>query len=549
MSTQIFYNNIQVLSGQPTPLVGITDNAIKYNNRWGISQNISLQGQLTGCSYSSILSQQQRLLNIFSKDFQTLQIIESNKVLLNNNYNVIKNINFDNSSYVGILGYNISLDCYPEHLFSGVFGVLDPVDEFSFQETENKLLEITHRVSAKGINTSSLYSNSFDNAKNYVLNRTGLNSFIEPAFATYCTGASLCIDSFRESINRFDNTYSVEEKYVSLDMFHGGYGYIRETAEYSCDLSRGVAALSLAGEVKSCKNADLNTLRQKYLNYDVFSAAVHAYSGACGRIDLNPDYISSGVNEDIYTKTIGFNVQFDNNFTPKIHFDYSTDIQVGEDDITIVNIKGTIKGRGDLLNKYSLVQDYYDNQLNLFYLANESYKEFCNNNIIYPLRNQQLNYSVTKNPFLGEISVSTSYDNKILLSPEFNFLDYTLDFKPSLTQIRSTPLVNIPGSSCNSNYSTVSLGYANRANLSINGRAVASCDGNYASIIAAIKNVANSSLIQYGNIVNTCLEKNTINQSNAGKGLGFTFNMGWSFDAAQVASITPFTTINTLSLK
>ena len=43
----------------------------------------------------------------------------------------------------------------------------------------------------------------------------------------------------------------MKKENVALDMFYGGAGFIRETAEYSCDLLRGVASLSLNGEVKS----------------------------------------------------------------------------------------------------------------------------------------------------------------------------------------------------------------------------------------------------------------------------------------------------------
>lgn len=534
----LLYSHNEIMPGQPKPLVSKIDNQIRFGERWNTTSTVTLHGQVTGCSYQSILSAQQELLNTFNKDFQNFSIIQDGQTLYSQNYNIIRDINFENSLYVGVLDYTVTLESQPQYLFSGMYGITDPENEWSFVETDNKLLEVTHKISAKGINTSSSYSNSFDNAKNYVLGLTGTNSFIPPFFSLYCTGATMCIDSFKENINRFDNSYSIEEKYVALDMFHGGAGYIRESFDYNCDLSKGIASLNVKGEVKSCKNADLNTLRQKYINYDVFSAAVNAYSGACGRIDLNPDYIISGVNEDPYSKTIGFNIQFDNDFTPKTHFDYSSEVKIGEDDITIVSIDGTIRGRGDLLNKYSLVQNYFNTQLNLFALANESYME-SDISHTYPLRNQQLNYSVSKNPFLGEISVSTSYDNQDLLPPGFQFLNYTLDFKPAIRQLSSVPLAI-----CSAGYYTTDLGYMNRMQLSINGQATV-CTGSTASSIAAINNIANNNLMMYGSPTGLLVEKKSISQSNVGNGNSFRFNYGYSYDSASV-TISPFDSINAL---
>ena len=535
----LLYSDNEIMPGQPKPLVSKVDNQIRFGERWNTTSTITLNGQVTGFSYESILSAQQELLNVFNKDFENFSIIQGGQTLYSQDFNIIKDINFGNSLYRGVLDYTVTLESQPQYLFSGMYGVTNPGNEWSFAETDDKLLEITHTISAKGINTSSSYSNSFDNAKNYVLGLTGTNSFIPPFFSLYCTGASMCIDSFKENINRFENSYSVVEKYVPLDMFHGGAGYIRESFDYNCNLSNGIASLSVKGEVKSCKNVDLNTLRQKYINYDVFGAAVAAYFEACGRTDLNPNYLVSGVNEDPYSKIISFDIQFDNDFTPKTYFDYSSEVKIGEDDITIVGINGTIKGRGDLLNKYSLVENYFNTQLNLFALANESYKE-SDISHTYPLRNQQLNYSVSKNPFLGEITVSTSYDNKDLIPPGFQYLNYTLAFKPALRQLSSIPLPICPSAD---DYYTVDLGYANRMQFSVNGQATV-CAGTSESSIADINNIANDNLIKFGK-GSALVEKKSITQSNAGNGKTFKFNFGYSYDSTSV-TVTPFSSINAL---
>lgn len=548
MSTLIYYNNNQIVSGQPTPLFGLTDMMIKYGERWCASSQVKLQGQLTGCTYNSIITAKTNLEQLFTKDFQPFSIIQDGEILYQSNYNRITDINFDNSLYVGVLDYTISLESYPKELFSGFYGIISPINEWSFAEQDNKILEITHKISAKGIVTASNNSNAFDNAKNYVLGLTGANSFINPYFINYCSGINLCVDTFKETINRFENVYSIEEKYI-VDLYNGGAGYIRYVAQYDCDINKGVATLSLNGEVKSCRNADLPTLRNKYTSFDAYSAAVQSYKEASNKIDLNPNYLSSGVSEDIYNKKIGFNIQFDNDFTPKTYFDYTTEIKIDEVDVTTVDIKGVIKSRGDLKVKWQNVQDYYNNQLNLFYLSNQAYVDFNNGNVIYPLNQIQQSYSVTKNPFVAEISVGTSYNNKDILPIEFKDLDYTLSFRPSFYQIQSLPLVNFgSGSSCNKDYYTVNLNYLNRATLEMRGKAVGTCTGTYNSTNTALKNLANYTILQYGTTDKIFLDKNSVNTSNNFQGLDFDFDFQWSFNAKQSATISPFNFINSLLL-
>lgn len=548
MPTLIYYNDLLINSGnQPVPLFSESENSIRYGEKWATNKVVTLNGQITGCNYNTIVTAKSRLENVFNKDFQPFKIIQDGKTLYETEYGIVKELNFDTSPYIGILNYSVNIECYPRNLFSGYFGVIDPVNEWEFNETDNQLLNVTHRIAARGIQTSSGNSNAFDNAKNYVLSLTGSSSFINPYFTNYCTGASLCVDTFNEVINRFDSYYEIVENYT-LDLYNGGGGYIRYTTEYNCNLNNGTASLGIQGEVKSCRNTDLATLRNKYQSFDVYSAAVKAYNEASNRLDLNPNYLSSGIQEDIFSKKIGFNVQFDNDFNPRTFFEYSTDIKVDDSDITTVGIKGTIKSRGDLQNKWALVQEYYQ-ALNLYYLATQSYNEFFNGSPSYPLNPTQLNYSVTKNQFVGEIEVSTAYDNKTILPDEFKNLDYTISVVPAIRQIRSAPLVNLGSTSlCNLNYYTTDLGFNNRAQININGRAVGICTGNYNTTVSGIKNLGNYWLNYLYNNNRVFLTKNAISQKNNGKGLDFDFNFGWSFDALQPATVSPYSFVDTLYL-
>ncbi len=553
MPTFIYYGGSGILAhptGQPTPNFSEVENSIRYGNRWGVTKTITLDGVLSGCTYDSIVTAKNRLEQIYTKDFQPLQIVQDGIELYRSDYNIIREINFESSRHVGILPYSVSIESYPAFLWSGTYGVLDPVNSWEFSDSDNQLTEVTHTISARGFNTSAGLANSFDNAKNYVLSLTGTSSFISPYFTKYCTGASLCLDSFSENIDRFNQTYSITEKYVPLDSYNGGAGFIRYETEFECNLEKGIASLNINGEVKSCKNADLATLRAKYQGFDVFSAAVKGYFDACGRTDLNQNFLSSGINEDPYSKKISFNVSFDNDFSPKTSFDYSTDIKIGDDDITTVEIKGTIKGRGDLQTRWAAVQDYYNNQLNLFYLASQSYTEFNNGNVIYPLNPARLKYSVSKNSFAGEIEVAAAYDNRELFSAEFNDINYTLSFNPQTNKIKSLPLLKLDSPSlCSGNYYSVFLGFTNRAAFGIKGNVIGACSGSAASTLAGIKNLANYNFSLYCPTNKVFLERNSVTNTNEGKGNNYSFDFEWSAQGDFIVNPSPYNFLDTLKLK
>ncbi len=53
--------------------------------------------------------------------------------------NVIRNIEFVQSNYFGLLPYSINIEAYPRDLTSGAYGVLEPENYCEFNETEKKL--------------------------------------------------------------------------------------------------------------------------------------------------------------------------------------------------------------------------------------------------------------------------------------------------------------------------------------------------------------------------------------------------------------------------
>jgi len=76
-NTYIFYNNKVI--PEPTPFVLLERENLYYNQYWGNSDKITLNGQITGygCSpFNEITSGQQKILNIFNKNFGNLEVFE-----------------------------------------------------------------------------------------------------------------------------------------------------------------------------------------------------------------------------------------------------------------------------------------------------------------------------------------------------------------------------------------------------------------------------------------------------------------------------------------
>lgn len=535
MSTKIFYNNQDLSQSgiQPTPFVGKTDSFIKYPEQWGIRSTFELNGQLTGCQFADLINAQNNLINIFNKDFQSFQIIEDGNLIVDKPYSIIKGgISFKGSAYNYILDYSISLDCYDQNLFSGTFGVLEPNDEWKFEETEDSLINITHTISARGFNTSSGNTNAFDNAKNFVINRTGLNNFPTP-FLTYSGTFSPCLKSLSEKIDRFNTSYGVNETYV-FDKYFGLDGILRYTSSLTCN-TEGISRVDIQGTVDGCgMYADISSIRTRYSGLNIFSLANEIYTGNSSG-NLNPYYLSSGVSEDIYNKKLNFNISFDNSTGLQTFLIYDVNIVSGDNGITNVSFNGQIKGRGNLKEKWQNVQEFYSGLVPYDY-ASSYYNDFSDNT--YPLNSEPSSSGVTFNQFNGEIDVNVSWDNETLI-PGFSDLNYTLNYTPSLQKVTFSSLTN----DCNLEYYVTDLGFANRAGFSIEGNGKVSCLSNIPEAIISIKQLANQIFGSQCPKTRAVLEENNIGTGN----YYVNFRFGWTADSNNRVS-NDYVTVNNLSL-
>ncbi|MBC8395289.1 MAG: hypothetical protein H8E05_01210 [Bacteroidetes bacterium] len=178
-----------------------------------------------------LLSAKTAIENFFSQSHKKL---ETDFGDLNNA--VVRSINFDSSTWAGLIDYSIELEAVSTEEGSNV---IDIVNEYSIQESPNGSNTIVHKVSARGLNTlTTNNSNAFENARSWVTAKLWNNSLSEggtisaihvsPSFGSSSSygGAPptiggkhppLLLTDVAETSDRMSGSYSVSESYEYVD--------------------------------------------------------------------------------------------------------------------------------------------------------------------------------------------------------------------------------------------------------------------------------------------------------------------------------------------
>ncbi|HCT53418.1 MAG TPA: hypothetical protein DF712_13270, partial [Balneola sp.] len=119
----------------------------------------------------------------------------------------------NDSDLTTVLPYSASFICYESGDFSEFMGITEPVDTWSYNQTDGKITNVTHTVSAKGLKIGP--SDPLQNAIDFVTGRaTGCRNI-----STFQTGSDIGSDkktflvSRLEDINKKSNIYKITENY------------------------------------------------------------------------------------------------------------------------------------------------------------------------------------------------------------------------------------------------------------------------------------------------------------------------------------------------
>lgn len=473
----IRYNGkvVPVQNTGPTPYVSLNDEVLKYGDRWGLIHKIILNGTITGCSFSNLYSAQTGLVGIFSDSYKTLQVFESVDGA-DDYYQVfsfsgcsIDSIAFDEGNYNSRANYSVELTSYPSGLtgfFSGVYGVIEPRDEISISEGEDGVGIINRTISAKGFVTTTI-DDAINNAKNYVANRTGINSVLSiNQISGFQNSGSFTpvLTEVSENLDRLSLVYSIDQTYrfkmitgdtESASNYNFNNYYL---TSYSTNLTSGAGedfvSADIQGEIRAGITGATGDLLLSGLVNQLSGlnpyAVISGKYGSPNGLSFCQDPIRFSVSQDLKNRKINFNASYDNldfynSSNSKFcfsgcYFDATIIHDVNEiTKITTVQVKGEIKGRGSSTNRYENTLAYLGVLLKggssateprLFDFANDYYTGYLGTSTpTFALNINPLNLVVDSNPIVGTISIDASFDNKDKFLG-LGLSDYSIVYEP-----------------------------------------------------------------------------------------------------------------------
>jgi len=528
------------------PKVSITQTPIFYNKKWGFSETITLTGKIIDpAGYEGLLAAQDTILSTYGITAGGLAIggIERANAFL-------QSVDFAPSDFLSKIDYTIVLLCYPADFFVEE-GIINPSNTWNFSESKERVLTITHTVSAAGINDAGLDETGFENARTFVTSLLGGNSPTLPTSLSMCfqegagsstlnngsvsiTDANLVLISRSENVNRVNGEYSVTEVY-ELDLLQSTKSKINYSISIN-EKAQGFHRASISGSITGGINTTLTELEAIFDNYNFITKIQE-----CHGITLNqvPVVRTKNINEK--NQSISFTMEYDDAVSnigeDTLILELSLNENKGEDNITKYSLKGSLKGRSDLTDRWALVEETYDSKINV-YKSENVFALFSNYYDIDEINKSYTSASVTRNKFKGEINFSVSVTNEEEPPEGFDKFDYAVNIEYPNFKAKPYALVGevyLKEGVGAEEYVVQNLEYFERAKLSISVSAVIKDDRDIKEGI----NLAHDEIIDIageflsGDEVLTT--KNIGSSPSFGKKI--TLNYSWDYSASPVNSI------------
>jgi hypothetical protein len=529
LKTQILYGNNDVFVELPTPFVGKSNSFVRLHDRWLTQTQITLNGLVTGAcanDFQELIDKQKTLLNNFSRDFQSLTIVEGGQTIYSAPYCWIDNINFDSDKYVRAVPYEISINCFQENLFSGVYGIENPSQQISWTENDDGTVNVSRSISAKGFNTNSNSNsnNALENARNYVQSKTGWNTsyFAEalPAFITYNQGVSLCAKKIKESIDRFGGSYSVDIEY-SYNPLGTSSNLLKYVTDVNYSDEDGIYQVSIQGDLQACPESNLTLVRNEFKNIDLYSITNFEFQKLYPtEPNLNPEYLNEQITESSKLKVISFSKSWDTDPRPLVLFNYEITEEYNVlDDIYTLSLNGDITARNSQKVNWARVLNYYQNNVNVYNILRDFYIQ---QGYPYQLVKYPLSYSATEDIVNATIQINASFNDR--LAPPFNFDDgeYTIEITPPLNQYVAVPVL------CG-DYTIIDTRSKKRGQISVNGELFKLSNDNKSE---EVRNLAKSILNQYIPTPNRArvLKSDSVTRDQSSQGYRYSVNLSERFE-------------------
>jgi hypothetical protein len=415
--------------------VSVSEDYIDYGYRWGTVKKISMQGQLYSAQcdlssiYRTIVAMQSSIFQTFSNPFQTLTV---GGVSIPNCR--LESIDFQESNFFGAVSFTINVAGYDDSKFT-VAPVVDPIDSISYSEQKNKTIQITRRVSAKGIVTSS-NPNAIDSALNYVRSRVGLSGVPQISLITgkYKNILPAGPRKQAEVIDKITGTVSIEQTYILKEGQSSG-SVMMYTAESNYNEERGVNTGTIRGSLTGSINTGIDQVRADFKSVNLFGILSSNFqSMGHGGLVNQPENIS--VNENARENTIDFSYTcisiqnpiriFEKNFSMQV--DYITDK-------VTVNFNGRVEFRGSQQQRVQNASNFSFSGAQAAGLCQQFYNDNCLPSFgsSATLNNIPITFDLKKDLVNGIVTITASCDNRpIPPNSQFTSFDYVLTADTSI---------------------------------------------------------------------------------------------------------------------
>ena len=161
MSEQISYGSYNFPT--PTPFIAQGEEPVYIGGKVDHFVNsIDVVGNLTGENLSGLHLQKMKMISGLLPTFETLTISHgsADKTFTKSKP---QNISFDSSDLTTVLPYSVSFISFKTGTFAKFFGIQNPVDNWTFNEEDGRVITATHNVSAEGVKVTN--KAALDNAR------------------------------------------------------------------------------------------------------------------------------------------------------------------------------------------------------------------------------------------------------------------------------------------------------------------------------------------------------------------------------------------------
>lgn len=515
----VTYNGQSFPQGVTPPFVSISDEPIFYGEKWGVLERVVLTGTIVDCDSSELVNKKLQVASMFSSDHKTLNV-DGGKFV--RNYVTVDSINFETSRYFGSLPFSINLTCYPSDYFSLSENILNPVNEWTFQETDDSTVVVTHRVEATGIQGAN---SALDNARSFVDSNRVATSNVNTNLAQYInvdSNKTAVLTTENETVDRLSARVTLVRTYV-FDQLNNHNGIFRYLVDRDETLGEFVQ-VSISGSYSGGLEADFGDMRDEIKSIDFHNIATSVQA------DVYDTPLEKTFQENESENTITFSLRYNND--PNL-ISVSSDVEITdeEDGGLTVSISGEVSGRGDLKSKYENVESYFENSLDIFSIAQSSLNLFDSD---IQLNSNPVSYTYSKNKFTGKISFSASYTDRPNIPEEFDELSFTININPSLQKITNNHVVN-QGST---HLEMWDLDYHTRGKVSISGHGVVKEGYSVQEAIKSISFEINNALDSYVRFVS--IEKESASDGYSINGERIDFSTEWSFESQEPINSSNF---------